>query len=214
MTTIYVTHGHGDHFLGIGALLDRFPYARAVAKPDVVKLMRQRASPEFVGNFWSVWFPGQIADRFVIADELEGNVIDLAGHDLVVVEVGHTDTYYTICLHVPPVGLVVTGDVAYNDVHLYLAESNAQTRREWIAALDTIESINPRVVIAGHKRSGNDDRPIIDETRHYISADALRQDAGALSGSGQSGASAVAFGPRGQTAIHSTKTRQLTSKLI
>jgi glyoxylase-like metal-dependent hydrolase (beta-lactamase superfamily II) len=168
LTTIYVTHGHGDHFLGIGTLLDRFPYARAVAKPDVVKLMRQQASPEFVGNFWSVWFPGQIADRFVIADELEGNVIDLAGHDLVVVEVGHTDTYYTICLHVPPVGLVVAGDVAYNDVHLYLAESNAQTRREWIAALDTIESINPRVVIAGHKRSGNDDRPIIDETRHYI----------------------------------------------
>jgi hypothetical protein len=77
----------------------------------------------------------------VIADELEGNVIDLEGHDLVVVEVGHTDTDYTTCLHVPSVGLVVAGDVAYNDVHLYLAESNAQTRREWVAALDTIESL-------------------------------------------------------------------------
>ena len=30
-TTIYATHGHGDHFFGIGALLDRFPNARAVA---------------------------------------------------------------------------------------------------------------------------------------------------------------------------------------
>ena len=38
LTTIYVTHGHGDHFFGIGALLDRFPNARAVATPDVVKL--------------------------------------------------------------------------------------------------------------------------------------------------------------------------------
>ena len=28
LTTIYVTHGHGDHFFGIGALLDRFPNAR------------------------------------------------------------------------------------------------------------------------------------------------------------------------------------------
>jgi glyoxylase-like metal-dependent hydrolase (beta-lactamase superfamily II) len=37
LTTIYVTHGHGDHFFGIGALLDRFPNARAVATPDVVK---------------------------------------------------------------------------------------------------------------------------------------------------------------------------------
>ena len=25
LTTIYGTHGHGDHFFGIGALLDRFP---------------------------------------------------------------------------------------------------------------------------------------------------------------------------------------------
>jgi glyoxylase-like metal-dependent hydrolase (beta-lactamase superfamily II) len=96
-------------------------------------------------------------------------VIDLEGHDLVVVEVGHTDTDYTTCLHVPSVGLVVAGDAAYNDVHLYLAESNAQTRRDWIAALDKIESLKPRAIIAGHKRAGNDDSPkIIEETRQYI----------------------------------------------
>jgi glyoxylase-like metal-dependent hydrolase (beta-lactamase superfamily II) len=169
LTTIYVTHGHGDHFFGIGALLDRFPNARAVATPDVVKLMRQQASPDVVANFWSARFPGQIPDRLVIADELEGNVIDLEGHDLVVVEVGHTDTDYTTCLHAPSVGLVVAGDVAYNDVHLYLAESDEQTRREWISALDTIESLNPRAVIAGHKRPGKDDSPkILEETRQYI----------------------------------------------
>src|SRR6266851_1541549 len=65
LTTIYVTHGHGDHFFGIGALLDRFPNARAVATPDVVTLMRQQASPEFVANSWSTWFPSQIPDRLV-----------------------------------------------------------------------------------------------------------------------------------------------------
>ena len=168
LTTIYATHGHGDHFFGIGALLDRFPSARAVATRDVVKLMRQQASPDVVANFWSARFPDQIPER-LIADELEGNVIDLEGHDLVVVELGHTDTDYTTCLHVPSVGLVVAGDAAYNDVHQWLAESNAQTRREWISALDTIESLNPRVVIAGYKRPGNDDSPkIIEETRQYI----------------------------------------------
>jgi glyoxylase-like metal-dependent hydrolase (beta-lactamase superfamily II) len=169
LTTIYVTHGHGDHFFGIGALLDRLPNTRAVATPDVVKLMRRQASPEFMGNFWSAFFSSQIPDRLVIAEELKRNEIDLEGHDLVFVEVGHTDTDHTTCLHVPSVGLVVAGDVAYNDVHLDLAESNAQTRREWIAALDEMESLNPRAVIAGHKRSGNDDSAkIIEETRQYI----------------------------------------------
>ena len=54
-------------------------------------------------------------------------------------------------------------------VHLYLAESNEQTRQEWLAALDKIESLNPRAVVASHKRPENDDNPkIIEETRKYI----------------------------------------------
>jgi integrase len=60
-------------------------------------------------------------------------------------------------------------DAAYNGVHLHLAESNPYTRREWIAALDKIEALNPSAVIAGHKRAENDDSPrIIEETRQYI----------------------------------------------
>ena len=169
VTTIYVTHGHGDHFFGLGAVLDRFPNARAVATPDVVKVMRRQASPEYVASFWKARYPGQIPERLVIAEELKESVIHLEGRELIAVALGHTDTDNTTCLHVPSAGLVVAGDAAYNDVHLYLAESNAQTRREWIAALDTIEALNPRAVIAGHKKAEREDSPrIIEETRQYI----------------------------------------------
>jgi glyoxylase-like metal-dependent hydrolase (beta-lactamase superfamily II) len=169
LTTIYVTHGHGDHFFGIGTLLNRFPKARAVATPSVVESMRRQASPEYVSSFWSARYPVQIPEHLVIAEELKGNVIQLEGCDLHVVDLGHTDTDHTTCLHVPSAGLVVAGDAAYNDVHLYLAESNAETRREWISALDTMESLKPRTVIAGHKKPENQDSPrIIEETRQYI----------------------------------------------
>jgi glyoxylase-like metal-dependent hydrolase (beta-lactamase superfamily II) len=169
LTTIYITHGHGDHFFGIGLILDRFPNAKAVAAPDVLKIMRRQISPEFLASFWNARYPGQIPEHLVLPEELQGNVIGLEGRELVAVEMGHTDTDNTTCLHVPSVGLVVAGDAAYNDVHLYLAESNAQTRREWITALDTIESLKPRAVIAGHKKADRDDSPrIIEETRQYI----------------------------------------------
>lgn len=169
LTTIYITHGHGDHWFGVGTLLERFPNAKAVATPNTVKVMRQNASPEALEGIWKQAFPNQIPDRLVIAQELEGNVIDLEGRELVAVELGHTDTDFTSCLHVPSIGLVVAGDAAYNDVHLYLAESNAQNQQEWIAALDTIESLNPRAVVASHKRPDNDDSPaIIEQTRQYI----------------------------------------------
>jgi glyoxylase-like metal-dependent hydrolase (beta-lactamase superfamily II) len=36
LTTVYVTHGHGDHWLGLGAVRERFPGVRAVATPAVI----------------------------------------------------------------------------------------------------------------------------------------------------------------------------------
>src|ERR1700730_12056617 len=170
LTTIYATHGHGDHFFGTSTVLERFPGARFVARPEVIQVMRQQASQESLETFWSPRFPEQISRHLVIAEELTGNVIDLEGHDLVSVPLGFTDTASTTCLHVPSIGLIVAGDAAYNGDHLHLSESpNQQRRHEWIAALDTMESLKPRAVIAGHKRVGNDDRPgILGETRKYI----------------------------------------------
>jgi glyoxylase-like metal-dependent hydrolase (beta-lactamase superfamily II) len=170
LTTIYATHGHGDHFFGTSTVLERFPGARFVARPDVIKVMRQQASPESLATFWNPRFPGQISNHLAIAEELTGNVINLEGQDLVSVPLGFTDTTNTTCLHVPSIGLIVAGDAAYNGVHLHLSESpDQQKREEWIAALDKMESLKPSAVIAGHKRVGNDDSPkILGETRKYI----------------------------------------------
>jgi len=169
LTAIYATHGHGDHFFGASTILERFPRARFVATPDVIKVMSQQASPQHLASFWNARFPGQISGHLVIAEELKGNVIDLEGNDLVAVPLGHTDIENTTCLHVPSIGLVAAGDAVYNGVHLRLAESNPHTRLEWIAALDRIEALRPAAVIAGHKRAENDDSPrIIEETRQSI----------------------------------------------
>ena len=170
LTTIYATHGHGDHFFGASTVLERFPRARFVARPEVIEIMRQQASPESLATFWNPRFPGQISSHLAIAEELTGNVIKLEGHDLVSVPLGSTDTAGTTCLHVPSIGLIVAGDAAYNGIHLHLSESpDQQKRQEWIAALDKMESLKPRAVIAGHKRVGNVDSPkILGETRRYI----------------------------------------------
>jgi glyoxylase-like metal-dependent hydrolase (beta-lactamase superfamily II) len=170
LTTIYATHGHGDHFFGASTILERFPGARFVARPEVIEIMRQQASPESLATYWNPRFPEQISSRLAIAEELTGNVINLEGQDLVSVPLGFTDTASTTCLHVPSIGLIVAGDAAYNGVHLHLSESpDRQKRQEWIAALDKMESLKPRAVIAGHKRVGNVDSPkILGETRRYI----------------------------------------------
>jgi glyoxylase-like metal-dependent hydrolase (beta-lactamase superfamily II) len=169
LTTIYITHGHGDHFYGIAPLLERFPRARALATPEVIDAMRQQTSPAHAANFWGKLFPGQIPDRLCVAEPLDGGEFQLDGHRLIAVNTGRTDTAHSTSLYVPALGLIVAGDVVYNGIYPYLGETDTQSRREWISALDKLESLQPRAVVAGHKVPENDDHPrIIGETRKYI----------------------------------------------
>jgi len=151
----------GEHLLhGPGA---------AVAMPGTIRGMKEQTSSRVLDGFWRTRIPGQIPENVVNADELEGGVIELEGHELTGVTLGHTDTHDTTCLHVPSIGLAVAGDAVYHGVHQLMAESDAEKRREWIAAVDRISALNPRVVIAGHKRPGNSDGPhVLKETRQYI----------------------------------------------
>jgi glyoxylase-like metal-dependent hydrolase (beta-lactamase superfamily II) len=169
LTTIYATHGHGDHFFGVNTIQRRFPKARLVATREVIAVMQKQASAPVVNAYWKTRFPGQIDSTLGVAAELKGGVIELEGEQLVSVPLGHTDTESTTCLHAPSIGMAVCGDAVYNDVHLHLGESNAEGQKEWISALDKIESLNPVAVIAGHKRPGAPDTPnSIEETRKYI----------------------------------------------
>ena len=168
LTTIYVTHGHGDHFFGLVPLLERFPNARAVAVPDVVDEMKAQLSPASLDGFWRKRFPGEIAERLVAAEPLAGE-LTLEGHKLAVIDMGRTDTARSTALHVPSLDLIVAGDTVYNGIHPYLAETDTASRLEWIAALDRLEALKPRFVVAGHKKPENDDDPRnIAETRQYL----------------------------------------------
>jgi glyoxylase-like metal-dependent hydrolase (beta-lactamase superfamily II) len=169
LTTIYITHAHGDHFFGLEVLLERFPKARVIARQEVVEAMKKHILPESVDGFWKRLFPGEIADKLFIADAMRESEFDLEGHRMTAIGIGHTDTDNTTCLHVPSIGLVVSGDAAYNGVHPFLGEADAKGRLEWIAALDQIEALNPTAVIAGHKAPDTDDQPrIVEVTRKYI----------------------------------------------
>ena len=169
LTTIYITHAHGDHSFGIKILQDRFPNARAVAVSDVVKAMQTQIDPNFIKNHWTKLFPDQISQPLIVPEALESNEFELEGHKLVVLDNGFTDTQYSTSLYVPSIGLVVAGDAVYNGIHPYMPKTTKQSRLNWIAALDRIEELKPYAVVAGHKNPANDDNPQhIGATRKYI----------------------------------------------
>jgi glyoxylase-like metal-dependent hydrolase (beta-lactamase superfamily II) len=88
LTTIYATHGHGDHFFGVNTIQLRFPNARFVASRDAISVMRRQLSPAVLEAFWKSRFPGQIDATLPIAEDLAGGVIQLEGEELVSIPTG------------------------------------------------------------------------------------------------------------------------------
>jgi glyoxylase-like metal-dependent hydrolase (beta-lactamase superfamily II) len=166
LTTIYITHGHGDHYAGLSVVLDRFPDARAVATAGTVEQMRSGSA---TAHPYRAWFPGQIADTITLAEPLDAGHFELEGFPIEVIETGQTDTADSTALYAPDLGLVVSGDVAYNHCHMYVGGTTADRRAEWIAALDKLAALNPAAVVTGHKDPTQGNPPsVLAESRGYI----------------------------------------------
>jgi glyoxylase-like metal-dependent hydrolase (beta-lactamase superfamily II) len=165
---IYVTHGHGDHWFGTAPLLDRFPGATVYATEGTIEVMAKQAR-EGREALWDKMFPGLIPESPVLAQPVPAGGFMLEGNVLQAIEVGHTDTDHSSVLHVPSIGLVVAGDAVYNGVHQYFLEGADGGLEEWLRAIDRIEQLEPRSVVAGHKNKDLPDDPgTLDQTRSYL----------------------------------------------
>ena len=167
VTDIFITHAHGDHFFAAGLLAERFG-ARVVATADTIALMQGSVATR--PQLWDKLYPGLIPPSPVTAVPVPGDRFTLEGHDLVMVDVGHGDADDNSVLHVPDLALVVAGDVIYNGVHMYLAQSAAAGLGAWRDAIGQVEALGPRYIVTGHKNSGLDDdaKRTIDLTREYL----------------------------------------------
>jgi glyoxylase-like metal-dependent hydrolase (beta-lactamase superfamily II) len=177
---IFITHWHGDHWLGTGQLLQRFPAAKVLAGRGTVERIRAALAAGTVPPPWPGLFPGQLpeAATHMPVEEMPADGILLDGHRLACVEVGHSDTDDSTVLHVESLGLVAAGDVVYNNVHQYVAEGPGGGLEAWHRALDTVAALKPQYVVAGHKDARRDDAPSnIDETHRYLDAAAGLLDA-------------------------------------
>ena len=169
LTTIFVTHGHADHYFGAGHLARRFPGARIVAVPGVVGYIEAHRGQDV--RTWSAMFGDQVEVPAAIPSALDGDVISLEGHELKVIEVGQGDISPTAVLHVPSLDALIAGDVAYNQIHQMLGFSGPVDWEKWIESVEVLRRLGPRIVIAGHKKpEAADDQAehILDGTCAYI----------------------------------------------
>src|ERR1700737_4065088 len=63
------------------------------------------------------------------------------------------DTNENTMLWFPGQRILVGGDVVFNNMHVYTAETDSQARGKWLNSLNTIRALHPSVVIPGHSKA-------------------------------------------------------------
>jgi glyoxylase-like metal-dependent hydrolase (beta-lactamase superfamily II) len=167
---VYITHPHADHFLGLPEILAAFPDARPVALAESIPAMQEQVSPGYM-QVWGGFFPGQLTGKPVVPAPLAGRTIPVGGSDVTLIPVGATDTGNSSVVYAPGLSLVVSGDVVYNQTHMWLAGSTPDTRANWVRALDTVAALGAQTIIAGHRNpqaADDDARRQVGECLRYI----------------------------------------------
>lgn len=178
LASVYITHGHADHWFGTATLLERFGDDESVVYATEGTIRQMRKQLESKDEGFARTFPGVPENTPVLAVPVPAEGFPLEGRILKPVETGHTDTDDSSVLHVPSIGLVVAGDVVYNGVHLMMLEGGGGGLQAWLSGIDRLAALDPRHVVAGHKNKDLPDHPkILDETRQYL-RDAIRLLAG------------------------------------
>lgn len=177
LTTVYVTHEHPDHYFGLAALREVFPEVRFVTAPEVLELIKESSGPKVAQ--WKPLFGDEIPSDPVLPEVLKGDVIELEGEELRILHIGQGDARNSTVVWIPSLRAAVTGDVTYNGVHVWTADTDADARKQWLMTLDKIDALKPETVVSGHKAPERKDDPgAIQGTRQYLlDFDAARAEA-------------------------------------
>ena len=159
ITGVYITHGHSDHWLALGRLLQHFPAARGYAAPEVVGRATWEVEFNKKSKYWTSRFPGELPETPVVPEVLNSDEILVDGQVVNLIHAGQGDIEGSTIFHVPCSDAVVCGDVVYNNVHMMMYEADEAKRGAWIASIDAVAALNPKIVVAGHKSVGAADLP-------------------------------------------------------
>jgi len=154
ITGIYITHGHSDHWLGLARLLEHFPEARGYAAPEVAGRAAWEAEFNETSKYWTSRFPGELPETPVLPEVLNRDEILVDGQVVNLIHAGQGDIEGSTIFHVPSADAVACGDVVYNNVHVMMYEADEAKREAWIASIELVASLKPKIVVAGREREG------------------------------------------------------------
>ncbi|MCG8379155.1 MAG: MBL fold metallo-hydrolase [Proteobacteria bacterium] len=156
LSTIIITHPHPDHYYGLEVIGKKFPQAEIYGGKETIKQITNTSKYWSINNELS-WDPG----RFKV---LDGGKLIFEEVELEFKIYSNSESIENTVVYSPSQKTLFIGDLASNNVHMWLTEGNSEN---WIKILDEIQEIGPIVkVYPGHGTAS--DQSIIEQAKKYI----------------------------------------------
>src|ERR1700676_5146934 len=117
LSTIYVTHEHADHFLGLEVFREAFPRVRIIANSSLVDRIN-KVYQEKIDKWKTILGPGATS-HVVAIEKFDANFIKFESSKIEVLKNIQGNTDENSMLWIPGQRILITGDVLFNDMHVY-----------------------------------------------------------------------------------------------
>jgi len=170
VSIIYITHEHADHFLGLEVFREAYPRVRIVANSAVADRINKVYQEKI--DKWKTILGSGATSHAVAIETSDDNFINFESSRIEVLRNLQGDTDENTMLWIPGQRILIAGDVLFNDMHVYTAETDSKARGKWLNSLQKIRELKPSVVIPGHSKVGAslDASTAVDFTENYLLA--------------------------------------------
>ncbi len=168
LSIVYVTHEHADHFLGLEVFREAYPRVRIIANSAVVDRINKVYQEKL--DKWQKILGSGATSGVVAISKFDANFIEFEGSKIEVLKNIRGDTDENTMLWIPGQRILIAGDVLFNNMHVYTAETDSEARGKWLNSLQKIRELKPSVVIPGHSKVGAplDASTAVDFTGNYL----------------------------------------------
>jgi glyoxylase-like metal-dependent hydrolase (beta-lactamase superfamily II) len=170
LSIVYITHEHADHFLGLEVFREAYPRVRIIANSEVVDRINKVCQEKI--DKWKKILGSGATSHVVAIENFDGKFIKFDSSKIEVLKNIQGDTDENTMLWIPGQRILIAGDVLFNDMHVYTAETDSKARGKWLNSLQKIRELKPSVVIPGHSKVGAslDASTAVDFTENYLLA--------------------------------------------
>ena len=168
LSIIYITHEHADHFLGLEVFKEAYPRVRIIANSAVVDRINKVYQDKI--DKWKKILGTGATSHVVAIEKLDASFIKFENSKIEVLKNIQGDTDENTMLWISGQRILIAGDVVFNNMHVYTAETDSKAREKWLNSLRKIRELKPSVVIPGHSKVGAplDASTAMDFTENYL----------------------------------------------